>query len=44
MGAPPTGALSPVVVFGPVFAQRIGNNVAATRAGQLGAILIVARA
>jgi ubiquinone/menaquinone biosynthesis C-methylase UbiE len=44
MGAPPTGALSPVVVFGPVFAQRIGNNVAATRAGQLGAILVVARA
>jgi SAM-dependent methyltransferase len=44
MGAPPGGAVSPAVVFGPVFAQRIGNNVAATRAGQLGAMLMVARA
>lgn len=44
LGPPPAGALSPVAVFGPVFAQRVGNNVAATRAGLLGAIVIVARA
>jgi MPBQ/MSBQ methyltransferase len=33
-----------MTVFGPVFGERIGNNVAATRAGQLGAVLVVARA
>ena len=44
LGAPPTGPMSPVVVFGPAFAERIGNNVAATRAGLLNAVLIVARA
>ena len=44
LGPPPTGPVSPLVVFGPVFAQRIGNNVQATRAGLLGAVLIVARA
>jgi hypothetical protein len=33
-----------VVVFGPVFAERVGNNVAATRAGLLGAYLVIARA
>jgi hypothetical protein len=32
------------VVFGPVFMQRIGNNVAATKAGLLGAVLVLARA
>jgi hypothetical protein len=31
-------------VFGPVFGERIGNNVAATKAGLLGAFLVVARA
>lgn len=41
---PPPGPLSPVAVFGPVFAQRVANNVAATRAGRLGALLVIARA
>ncbi|HEY5981162.1 MAG TPA: class I SAM-dependent methyltransferase [Microlunatus sp.] len=36
--------LSPMAVFGPQFAERIGNNVAATRAGLLAPVLIVARA
>jgi SAM-dependent methyltransferase len=44
LGPPPTGPVSPMTVFGPVFAERIGNNVAATRAGDLGALLVVARA
>jgi SAM-dependent methyltransferase len=44
MGPPPPGGLSPMVVFGPVFAERIGNNMAATKAGLLGAFLVVARA
>ncbi len=43
-GPPPVGSLSPVAVFGPVFAERVGHNVAATRAGLLGAVLVVARA
>lgn len=43
-GPPPPGArLTPAIVFGPEFARRIGNNVAATRAGLLAPILIVAR-
>jgi len=44
LGSPPAGSLSPIVVFGQAFAKRVGNNVAATRAGQLGAILVAARA
>jgi len=44
LGAPPDGSISPLVVFGPAFGQRIGNNVAATKAGLLGAMLVVARA
>lgn len=44
LGRPPVGALSPMVVFGQAFGERIGNNIAATRAGLLGAILVVARA
>ncbi|HET7304901.1 MAG TPA: class I SAM-dependent methyltransferase [Segeticoccus sp.] len=40
----PPGTLSPGVVFGEAFLRRIGNNVSATQAGILGAILIVARA
>lgn len=43
MGPPPAGPLSPVAVFGGVFAERIGNNVAATRAGLLKAVLVLAR-
>lgn len=44
LGPPPVGALSPMVVFGPAFGERVGNNIAATRAGQLGAFMVVARA
>ena len=36
--------LSPMAVFGPEFGRRIGNNVAATRAGLLGTVLMLARA
>jgi MPBQ/MSBQ methyltransferase len=44
LGPPPEGPISPLVVFGPAFAQRIGNNVGAVKAGLLGAVLVVARA
>jgi MPBQ/MSBQ methyltransferase len=44
MGPPPGGPLSPMAVFGAAFAERIGNNIAATRAGRLGAVLVIARA
>lgn len=43
-GPPPPGGLSPAAVFGPAFVERIGHNVAATRAGLLGAVLILATA
>jgi MPBQ/MSBQ methyltransferase len=36
--------LSPMAVFGPEFGRRIGNNIAATRAGLLAPVLILARA
>jgi SAM-dependent methyltransferase len=42
-GPPPEGAVTPNAVFGPEFAERIGNNVAATRAGLLAAVLMIAR-
>jgi cyclopropane fatty-acyl-phospholipid synthase-like methyltransferase len=38
---PPTGP-GPGVVFGPEFAERIGNNMAATQAGTLAAVMILA--
>ncbi len=41
---PDSGALSPAMVFGQVFLERVGNNVAATRAGTLSGIVMVARA
>jgi ubiquinone/menaquinone biosynthesis C-methylase UbiE len=44
LGPPPTGPVSPMVVFGPAFAERIGHNVAATRAGLLGAVVVIAHA
>lgn len=46
LGPPPGGpdGLGPQVVFGPGFAERIGNNVADTRSGILGAVLILAKA
>lgn len=43
-GPPPDGALTPGDLFGPGFAERIGNNVAATMAGVLSPILLVVRA
>ena len=47
-GPPPSApggpSLSPMVLFGPDFGIRIDNNIAATVAGQLGAILMIARA
>lgn len=43
-GLPPPGGLSPSVLFGPEFGRRIANNVAATQAGDLCAVLMVARA
>jgi hypothetical protein len=33
-----------MAVFGPRFGERIGNNIAATRAGLLAPVLILARA
>jgi MPBQ/MSBQ methyltransferase len=44
LGAAPDGPVSPMTIFGAPFRARIGNNVAATRAGRLGAVLVVARA
>ena len=44
LGPPADGPLSPAAVFGPVFVQRVGHNVQATRAGLLGAIVVLARA
>ncbi len=40
VGPPPR--LSPAAIFGPRFVERIGNNIAATRAGLLAAVLIIA--
>lgn len=42
-GPPPPG-VSNAVVMGEDFMQRIGNNVAATKAGLLAAVLVLARA
>ena len=42
-GPPPPGP-SNATVMGPGFMQRIGNNVAATKAGLLTAVLVLARA
>ena len=43
-GPPPPGPVTNAVVFGPGFMERIGNNIAATKAGLLAAAVIVARA
>ena len=40
----PEPRLSPAAVFGPSFAERIGNNINATRAGILAPIVMIARA
>ena len=44
LGPPPPGAIPPDVLLGPGFGQRIGNNVEATKAGTLSAVLLLARA
>jgi MPBQ/MSBQ methyltransferase len=44
VGPPPDGPVTNAVVFGQRFVERIGHNVAATRAGLLGAVLVVATA
>ena len=41
-GGPGPGGLDQAAVFGPVFAERIGNNLAAARAGVLAPILLIA--
>jgi SAM-dependent methyltransferase len=43
-GPPPDGPVTNAVVFGPRFVERIGNNITATKAGLLGAVLVLARA
>jgi len=43
-GPPAPGALTPAPVFGAGFVERIGNNIAATMAGILAPVLMVARA
>jgi len=43
-GPPAPGSLTPSDLFGVGFAERVGNNLAATRAGILSPVLIVARA
>jgi SAM-dependent methyltransferase len=44
LGPPPPGAIPPDVLLGPGFGQRIGNNVEASKAGTLSAVLLLARA
>jgi MPBQ/MSBQ methyltransferase len=41
---PPPGPVNNAVIFGPAFMERIGNDVAATKAGLLGTVVILARA
>jgi MPBQ/MSBQ methyltransferase len=41
---PPPGPVSNAVVFGPAFVERIGNNIAATKAGLLKAVVVLATA
>lgn len=43
-GPPAEGAIPPDELLGPGFGQRLGNNVAATKAGLLGAVLLLAKA
>jgi MPBQ/MSBQ methyltransferase len=43
-GPPPAGPVNNAVIFGPRFMERIANNVGATKAGLLGAVLILASA
>ena len=43
-GGPPRGPVNQAAVFGPAFSRRLGNNLAAARAGVLAPILVVAEA
>jgi MPBQ/MSBQ methyltransferase len=43
-GPPPATALSPATVFGPGFSERLAHNIAATRAGVVEPVLMLARA
>ena len=43
-GPPAAGDLTPADLFGPGFAERFGNNIAAALAGDLAPVLMVARA
>jgi SAM-dependent methyltransferase len=43
IGPPSAGALTPAVLFGPEFGPRIGNNIAASAAGILSPVLMLAR-
>ena len=43
-GPPPAGPVTNAVVFGDAFVRRIGNNISATKAGLLGAVLLLAKA
>lgn len=44
LGGRPAGPISPADVFGPTFAEGVGNYVSATRAGLLRAMLVLADA
>src|SRR4051794_14736181 len=41
---PPQGPVTNAVIFGPAFVERIGNDIAATKAGLLATVMILARA
>ena len=44
LGGPPPGPVTQATILGPTFVERIGNNIAATRAGLLRAVIVVATA
>ena len=43
-GPPAAGAIPPDELLGPGFGQRLANNIAATKAGMLAAVLVLAQA
>lgn len=43
-GPPPPGTLGPDALFGPAFAERVGNAIAAAMEGTLSSVVLVARA
>lgn len=44
LGGPPPSPVNQATILGPTFVERIGNNIAATRAGLLRAMVVVATA